>query len=264
MASAISVIGFNDGVGVHRAPSVERGIAGLEQIVEVHALRRAGDPNAPPFALPAPGAILRRRFAGFVAIGEHDHVANVARQIERAKARGRKRRPGRRFRSPAWRQGRSRSLRRPSARRRARRGALRRRDKARASSSPDRPAPCRRRRGQERCGEWRSAIRSAPCVTSATIAGQTPPEGCFRPAWKRRARRSRKVEPARAQIGCDGRSLGRLRCLPDRQRRLAALQGVGVGFIGNRGRRCLRAMRPKTCPVVSHRPRSRRAAITSR
>ena len=42
-----------------------------------------------PFALPASRAILRRRFAGFVAAGEHehDHVANIARQIERAKAR---------------------------------------------------------------------------------------------------------------------------------------------------------------------------------
>ena len=28
---------------------------------------------------------------------------------------------------------------------------------------------------------------STPRVTSATIAGQKPPEGCFSPAWKRRA-----------------------------------------------------------------------------
>jgi hypothetical protein len=52
----------------------------LEQIVEIHALRWAGDPNAASLPFPAPGTVLRRRFAGFVAIGEHDHVANVARQ----------------------------------------------------------------------------------------------------------------------------------------------------------------------------------------
>ena len=28
---------------------------------------------------------------------------------------------------------------------------------------------------------------SIPFVTSATIAGQKPPEGCFRPRWKRSA-----------------------------------------------------------------------------
>ena len=54
----------------------------------IHALRRAGDPNAPPFALPPSRAILRRRFAGFVTVGQHDHVAHVARQIERPEARG--------------------------------------------------------------------------------------------------------------------------------------------------------------------------------
>ena len=37
----------------------------------------------------------RRRFAGVVAIGEHDHVAHIARQIESAQSGSRKRRPGR-------------------------------------------------------------------------------------------------------------------------------------------------------------------------
>jgi hypothetical protein len=45
-------------------------------------------------------------------------------------------------------------------------------------------------------------------------------------------RRNRKVEPARAQVGSDGRSLGRLRRLPDRQRRRATLKSLGVGFLG--------------------------------
>ena len=45
--------------------------------------------------------------------------------------------------------------------------------------------------------------------------------------------RARQYETARAQICCDGRSFCRLRCLPDRLRRLTTLQGVGIGFIGN-------------------------------
>jgi hypothetical protein len=68
-------------------------VRGLEQIVEIHPLRRAGDAHAPSLPLPAPGAIPRRRLAGLVAIGEHNHVARIARQIESAKARGRARGP---------------------------------------------------------------------------------------------------------------------------------------------------------------------------
>jgi len=45
--------------------------------------------------------------------------------------------------------------------------------------------------------------------------------------------RARQIEPARAQMGFDGRSLGRLRCLPDRQGRLGAFQGIGIMAIGN-------------------------------
>ncbi|HWL47983.1 MAG TPA: hypothetical protein VNQ31_09740 [Sphingomonadaceae bacterium] len=55
----------------------------------------------------------------------------------------------------------------------------------------------------------------------------------FQPGMEAQSGRSRKVEPARKQIVGDGRSLGGVRCLPDRQRRRAALQGVGVGFFGN-------------------------------
>jgi len=54
----------------------------------------------------------------------------------------------------------------------------------------------------------------------------------FQAGMEAQDRRNRKVEPTRAQIGCDGRSLCRLRCLPNRQRRRAALQGVSVRFLG--------------------------------
>ena len=53
----------------------------------------------------------------------------------------------------------------------------------------------------------RRAIR--PRVTSATIAGQTPPEGCFSRAWKRIAGGERGREPARAEISLDQRSVRR-------------------------------------------------------
>jgi hypothetical protein len=56
-------------------------------------LRRAGDAHAPAFALPAQGTRPRRRFARIVAIRQHDHIAHLAREIERPKARGRKRGP---------------------------------------------------------------------------------------------------------------------------------------------------------------------------
>ena len=38
-----------------------------------------------------------------------------------------------------------------------------------------------------------SGVSSAPRVTSATIAGQMPPEGCFSPAWKRSVGRRRQI-----------------------------------------------------------------------
>ena len=52
-----------------------------------------------------------------------------------------------------------------------------------------------------------SGVPSAPRVTSATIAGQMPPEGCFRPAWKRSASGGGRCEAARGEIGLDRRSL---------------------------------------------------------
>ena len=102
---------------------------------------RAGDAPASPLPVPSPGATARCRFAGFIAIGEHDHVRTVSgRSSVRSPDVGSAPMPV--VRPPAWRRGRSRFLRRPSADRRVRRGAPRRRDKARASSSRDRPAPC--------------------------------------------------------------------------------------------------------------------------
>ena len=40
----------------------------------------------------------------------------------------------------------------------------------------------------------------APCVTSATIAGQMAPEGCFNPAWKRKSGGRRQI---RARASAD-------------------------------------------------------------
>ena len=178
-------IGSALGVVVHRAPSSMRGARPSSTSLKSMPCGGRAMRTRRPSPLPAQGAVARRRLAGIVAIGEHDHVANARRQIERAQAGGRKRRPCRHVRSPAWRRGRSRCLRRPSARRPVRRGARRRRDRGRASSSADRPAPSRCRRGRGRCDGWPEALRFAPLVTSATIAGQMPPPGCFRPGWKR-------------------------------------------------------------------------------
>ena len=93
---------------------------------------------------------------------------------------------------------------------RARQGARRRHGMGRASSSADRPAPCRRHRGRGRCGGSPAASSSAPLVTSATIAGQMPPEGCFRPAWKRSVGAAADADAARGEIGLDQRSVCRL------------------------------------------------------
>ena len=141
----------------------------------------------------------RRGFAGFVAIGEHDHVAHVA-PADRGRAARRSKAPPRPdVRSPALRKGMFRCLHRPSARRPAGRGAPRRRDTDRASSSPDRPAPCRHRRGQERCGGLRAARRRRRASPAPTIAGQMPPEGCFSPGWKR----NRRGRQRRARASAD-------------------------------------------------------------
>ena len=63
--------------------------------------------------------------------------------------------------------------------------------------------------------------------------GPNPARGVFQAGVEAQGGRSRKIEPARAQIGCDVCSPDGSRCLPHHKRRLAALQGVGVGFIGN-------------------------------
>ena len=102
-----------------------------------------------------------------------------------------------------------------------------------------------RRRGRGRCGELRAALPSAPCVTSATIAGQMPPEGCFRPGWKRRRVGGGRSMPREREIGLDRRSLGRLGGLPDGERRLAAPGVVGSGLRSTGVRRgaCAKASR---------------------
>jgi hypothetical protein len=57
----------------------DTGRAAHKHIVEIQSLRRAGDAHAAAFALPPPRAGARRRLAGVVAIGEHDHVAHDLR-----------------------------------------------------------------------------------------------------------------------------------------------------------------------------------------
>jgi hypothetical protein len=51
----------------------------------------------------------------------------------------------------------------------------------RASSSVDRTALCPHHPRIRKVRWIASGVPSAPRVTSATIAGQKPPEGCFRP-----------------------------------------------------------------------------------
>ena len=140
---------------------LDAGRAAQQQIVEIHALRRAGDAHAPALRAssarrsraPPPRRVRRHRRA---------RSRRARRPADRGCAGRRSRAPPRPDgRSPAWRRGRSRCLRRPSARRPARRAAPRRRGTDRASSSADRPAPCRRRRGRGRCGGSRAACRRA-------------------------------------------------------------------------------------------------------
>ena len=45
---------------------------------------------------------------------------------------------------------------------------------------------------------------STPRVTSATIAGQMPPEGCFRPAWKRSVCGNERWRPREARYVSTG------------------------------------------------------------
>ena len=85
-----------------------------KHVVEVHSLRRTGDAHAAALSLPAPGAVARRRLAGFVAIGQDDHVAHGfgrsrvrSPEVESAAHAG--------CRWPAWRRGRSRCPHRSSA-----------------------------------------------------------------------------------------------------------------------------------------------------
>jgi hypothetical protein len=52
-------------------------------------MRRAGDVHAPASAFPAQRRGARRHLAGLVTIREHNHLADMARQVESAKARGR-------------------------------------------------------------------------------------------------------------------------------------------------------------------------------
>jgi len=154
-----------------------------KHVVEIQSPRRAGDPNAPPFALQASRTIQGRHFAGIVTIGEHDHVANLARQVEGAKARCRKRCPGRMA----------------ACLHRGKAGLNAFADHQRIAgwSEPHRAAAARPEHHLRRLdrrlpvvveSEKRAVnahrLPSAPCVTCATIAGQTPPEGCFSPIWK--------------------------------------------------------------------------------
>ena len=84
-------------------------------------------------------------------------------------------------RSPAWRRGRSRCPRRPSAHRRARQGARHRRGMGRASSSPDRPALCLLRHGQGKCGGSRAAFRPRRASPARPSPARCRPRGASDP-----------------------------------------------------------------------------------
>ena len=217
-----------------------------------------------PSPLPAPCAIARRRLAGFVAIGEHDHVADVVRQIESPKPRCRKRRPcrvaGRLHGGEAGLD----ALADHQHVAGSAQAARHRRGMDRASSSPARPAPCRCHRGRETCGECAIGLPSAPRVTSATIAGQTPPEGCFRPAWKRIEGGAGMVERARSRDRFRPAFPRPVASPPDGERRLRAPHA--------RRRRSRAVACDRACARIgsavarppSQAPRARSAAITSR
>ena len=261
MASAIRLIGFKDGVGVHRAPSVKKGVRALSRSLK---------------SMPCGGRAIRtRRPSRFqrrahscaaASPGSSPSASTITSRMSRgrssdAKARGRKRRPG---------------------------GVSRRLHGRKAGLDPFADhqhvaglaeahcAAATRPEHHLRRIDWRLAAavagekgamngdrRSGGAVRHERHhRGPDAARGMFQAGMEAQGRRSRKVEPARAQIGFDGRSLGRLRCLPDRQRRRAALQGVGVGFLGKPAPMIEGDARNP--PVRCHRPRSRRAAIRSR
>jgi len=104
------------------------------------------------------------------------------------------------------------------------------------------------------------SVSSPPRITSATIAGQMPLEGCLSPAWKRsiadggtcRPREARYVAtgvPSAGTADCQMASAASVRLASSRSGRLLAATG-GAGHVSRRW------------PCSSHSPRDRRTAIT--
>ena len=255
MASAIRFIGFKDRVsGVHRAPSWRRGARPFSRSLK---------------SMPCGGRAMRtRRPSRFqrraqsraaASPGSSPSASTITSRTSRgrssdAKARGRKRRPG---------------------------GISSRLHRGKAGLDAFADHQHGARLGEAHCAaatrpehhllriDWRLAVavagekgavngdrRSGRAVRHERHhRGPDATRGMFQSGMEAQGGQRRKREPARAQIGLDGRSVGRSRCLPDRERRRAALQGVGVGFIVQSLRRGLRAM-PIARPVVCHRPRA--------
>ena len=57
---------------------LDAGRAACEQIIEIHSLRRASNPDTAALAPPPPSAVSCRCLAGFVAIGQHDYRGGTA------------------------------------------------------------------------------------------------------------------------------------------------------------------------------------------
>ncbi len=212
-----------------------------QHVVEVHSLRRMSDAHATTFALPAQRGITRRRVARVVAVGENDHTPGH-RRADREFAGLRLRAPPKPDgRSLAWRQGRSRCLRRPSRHRRLAQVAQRRHGRGRASSSEDRPALCRNHRGQGRCG-------GSPSGASSTRVSPAQPS----PARCRPKDASAQYDSGASPVEADKvharRDKSRPACrraasqLPDGERGFGAL---GIGMIWPRRGQLIRTCVPR-------------------
>ena len=244
------------GDGVHHAPASHRKPLAPQHVVEVAALRRAGDADTATLALPTPGALAGRRLAGLVAVGQHDDVAHVDRQIEGAQARGRERRPGR---MAGRLHGGEAGLDALSHHQRFAR--ISEANRAAAAGAEHHLRGFDRRLAAAVAGEKGAVDRQRPVVrpgvTSATIAGQRPPDGMLQAAMEAERRRRRDRQAARGEVRRDRRPCGRQGGAPDGERGIGApgVVAIRLGLGGAHPRTDAR-------PPSAQRPRDRRTPIT--
>ena len=212
------VFGFVGVVAVHCAPSSMRGARSISMIVEIHSLRRTGDAHAATFPLPSPCAVTRCRLAGFVAIGEHDHIAHIFRQTETPQS-GRRSAAHAGFPVACMAAKQVSMPSRPSAHRRVQRAAPHRHGKARASSSADQLALYRPLTGEQGAVDrQRRTVRARLSPAPPSPARCRPKDVSARHGSG--ARRRRQIDAARYEIGFTSVPSSNVLYLPDRESRL--------------------------------------------